>query len=255
MARVCIKMSLLIMVMTLFVSSALRAAEQPAPAPAPAPAPTVAPAPTAAPAEDVFAKKYALKSTGQRDPFTIWKENTVEVRDTGMKEFGEKVQSSQIKKGPGDNTSVPPPVTLTKMVDDAYTLLYNGDLAGCIKKCDDVLTKMEDPSLQGAQNGLLQERCLRIQKAAKKLKLREEVEKEFSGLPIKIEGIVWRPKAAIAVINGKVRSVGEIEKGARIYQINSQDVVFVYKGFKVSKKLFEGGKTDGAKAPKASSKK
>jgi hypothetical protein len=243
-------MSLLMTVLGLLVTSALRAAEQPAP-----PVPAPAPAPAAAPAEDVFAKKYALKSTGQRDPFTIWKENTVEVRDTGMKEFGEKVQSSQGKKGPGDSTGpVPPPVTLTKMVDDAYKLLYDGDLAGCIKKCDDVLTKMEDPSLQGAQNGLLQERCLRIQKAAKKLKLREEVEKEFSGLPIKIEGIVWRPKAAFAVINGKVRSVGEIEKGARIYQINPQDVVFVYKGFKVSKKLFEGGKTDGAKAPKASSK-
>jgi hypothetical protein len=200
---------------------------------------------------DILGKKYVLLTTGHRDPFTIWKEDIVKPT-IGISE--DDLRKELPAAAPVGKPAAPVPgVDVAKMVQDAYDMLYRGEYAECDRKCNDALNKMETDAAGGmsAHVSQLQERCLRIQKAAKKLKMRDDVQKEFAQLPIRIDGIVWRPKAGFAVINGKVQGVGDMLSGARIYQINPYDVVFVYKGLKVSKRLFEGGKTDAGKASKA----
>ncbi|MBN1809970.1 MAG: hypothetical protein JW909_12955 [Planctomycetes bacterium] len=199
---------------------------------------------------------YERVSIGNRDPFTIWKEKVIEApEDRKLEGWTPPEPEVVVITGTGGDTGTVPQVDETQrirgIVEQAYKALYSGQYDNSIKKCEEALNLLErNPNKAGME----QDRCLRILKASKKLKSRKEVEDEFEKLPIVIEGIVWRPKAGFAVINGNVRQAGEIVGGARIYKINSQDVVFIFQGLKVSKKLFEGGQQDGAKATKGRSR-
>jgi len=201
-------------------------------------------------ADDIFGKKYALIGPGDRDPFTIWKIATAAPEEPQRRIDTDFMVRVKDREGTASAAPTTRPVEdVSSLVNEAYELLYRGDYAASIKKCEEALSKLEDPARQTSIGSTVQDRCLRIHKAAKKLLLRKEVEDEFAKLPILIEGIVWRPQAAFAVIGNRTCQVGDIVQGARIHQINPYDVVFIYKGLKVSKELFEGGKQDAGKAP------
>jgi len=189
------------------------------------------------------AETYELVNLNKRDPFTIWEEKVVKPPTP--------IGGDWQPPTPTKNTTPIPGVNevdvrkINEMVQDAYNLFYVGNYDDSIKVCQKTLNILETASA----GTLAQERCMRLLKAAQKLKSRKEVEDEFKKLPILIKGIVWRPKSSFAVINDKVMKAGEIvgESGARVYEIYPDEVVFVYKGLKVSKMLFEGGDKDGNK--------
>jgi hypothetical protein len=87
--------------------------------------------------------------------------------------------------------------------------------------------------------GLL-EQFERLETTAARLKLRQAVEDEFKSLKIAVDGIVWKPTAPAAAVNGEVVGEGSMIKvGAagqpvQVYRIRPDAVIFLYKGVQIS---------------------
>jgi hypothetical protein len=90
------------------------------------------------------------------------------------------------------------------------------------------------------------EKFERLQATARRLRFRQEVEADFASKNIVVEGIVWRPQAPAAAVNGEMVTEGKIlrvgEKGAviQVYRIKKHSVVFTYRGIQVSAHLPRG---------------
>ncbi|MHC4916458.1 MAG: hypothetical protein ACYTGB_13295 [Planctomycetota bacterium] len=94
------------------------------------------------------------------------------------------------------------------------------------------------------------EKFQRLESTAKRLALRQEVEADFASKKIVVEGIVWRPQAPAAAVNGQmvkegsVLQVGGGKKGGvgiiQVYRIRRDSVVFMYRGIQVSAHLQRG---------------
>ncbi|HOX07984.1 MAG TPA: hypothetical protein PK280_16420 [Planctomycetota bacterium] len=82
---------------------------------------------------------------------------------------------------------------------------------------------------------------------AKRLKQRQDIEKEFVNLKVAVNGIVWTERAPSAAINGSVAGEGAlIELGpggqsAQVYRIRKDAVIFLYKGVQIPVRLDRGG--------------
>ena len=91
-------------------------------------------------------------------------------------------------------------------------------------------------------DGRLTERVRRLRDTARRLDERAKIEKSFSELPISIEGIVWEPGKAVALINGDVRRVGDIVEGVTGEEIRRGEGIFVLKkGIRVRKQPLGAG--------------
>jgi hypothetical protein len=94
------------------------------------------------------------------------------------------------------------------------------------------------------------ERFQRLEATAKRLQMRQEVEADFASKKIVVEGIVWRPQAPAAAVNGQmvkegsVLQVGGEKRGGigiiQVYRIRKDSVVFMYRGIQVSAHLQRG---------------
>jgi len=90
------------------------------------------------------------------------------------------------------------------------------------------------------------EKFQRLQATARRLQLRQDVEADFASKKIVVEGIVWRPQAPAAAVNGEMVTEGSVlrvgEKGAmiQVYRIKKHSVVFTYRGIQVSAHLQRG---------------
>lgn len=73
---------------------------------------------------------------------------------------------------------------------------------------------------------------------AGRLKNKQDITKEFNALSLRVDGIVWSPLDAKAVINGRTHSAGELliqerkQGDLRVELIEEHDVVFQYRGMR-----------------------
>lgn len=68
------------------------------------------------------------------------------------------------------------------------------------------------------------------------LKLNQDIKKEFFAMKLKVDGVVWSPMDAKAVVNGRLYAAGEVmlterkQGDLRIEMIDEHGVVFQFKG-------------------------
>lgn len=197
---------------------------------------------------DLLEHKYEFAGKEQRDPFTIWKPQVVDIEDVPVVEkLGEEKPFFGADQGTGRTTA---PVSTgpdpAELVGQARQYLFLGRHDAAMQSCNDALKILGGKELVGT--AAIEESALRVLRAAERLKFRRETEEAFDKLPIFIKGIVWQPENSFAVINEKMAREGTIiEGGARVYKILPREVVFIYQGLKVSRKLYEEGKADAAK--------
>ena len=73
---------------------------------------------------------------------------------------------------------------------------------------------------------------------AGRLKTQQDIGKEFNALSLRVDGIIWSPTDAKAVINGKMHSAGELliderkQGDLRVEIIEEHGVVFQYRGMR-----------------------
>ena len=73
---------------------------------------------------------------------------------------------------------------------------------------------------------------------AVKLKAREDIQKEFEAMRLRVDGVIWSPIDAKAVVNGRLLSAGEImlnerkQGDLRVENIEEHGVVFQFKGIR-----------------------
>lgn len=85
-------------------------------------------------------------------------------------------------------------------------------------------------------------RLRRFRDTAQRLAERAKIEKRFNQLPISIEGIVWEPGNAVALVNGDPKRVGDIVEGVKIGEIRRREVIFVLeKGVRVRRRPLSAG--------------
>jgi hypothetical protein len=79
----------------------------------------------------------------------------------------------------------------------------------------------------------LSERLSRMQETAFRMRERANIEQEFADMQITIDGVAWSRTNPLAIINGKIMSVGETVEGALIEEIRKREVIFSLKGVRV----------------------
>lgn len=84
-------------------------------------------------------------------------------------------------------------------------------------------------AMKVAEPGLA-ESVERVQLTAQRLKARAEIESEFRGVSIEIQGIIWEPTNPMALIEGKTVREGDVVEGALIEEIRTSEIIFNYKG-------------------------
>ena len=192
---------------------------------------------------------YPLYEQGDRvDPFTLGKPKHTEPVGSGGQGT---VMSDAVAKVLGKSV---------RAYDEAEALLVSDRkerYALCAEACqkgsqelkltiaeigkDEQLVRFMEPARA------LMERFGRLEATSKRLKQRQDIEAEFAGLKITVDGIVWNEQSPAAAVNGQVAGEGSVLKlGAggqdvQVYRIRRDAVVFVYKGVQVSVRLDRGG--------------
>lgn len=73
---------------------------------------------------------------------------------------------------------------------------------------------------------------------AQRLKSQQDITKEFDGLRLRVDGVIWSPIDAKAVVNGRTLSAGEVmlaerkQGDLRVEMIEEHGVVFQYRGMR-----------------------
>jgi len=83
---------------------------------------------------------------------------------------------------------------------------------------------------------LLTERLDRVYATAERLKTRAEIEREFKGISIDIQGIIWEPTNPVALIKGKSVREGDVVEGALVEEIRTSEIIFNFKGVRCRRK-------------------
>ena len=145
---------------------------------------------------------------------------------------------------PGEND--PPPVRIPKGLEHiakgavkAELLLAAREHSKAAKQAQDTLNRIDR---RIDTEGKYTERLTRLRDTALRLEKRAGIEKAFRELPISVEGIVWAPGKAVALINGEVKRPGQTVEGVTIHEIRRGEVIFVLKkGIRVRKRPLGAG--------------
>jgi hypothetical protein len=84
-------------------------------------------------------------------------------------------------------------------------------------------------------DAVVAERLNRALRTAQRLRSRDEIEKEFKGVKIEIQGIIWSPETPMALIKGQMVGEGETVEGALVEEIRTDEIIFNYKGIRCSR--------------------
>jgi len=187
--------------------------------------------------------KFPGMGKAYRDPFTAVKKKAkkepIKTTDDGHKEdlddFYTKLKNKQ------------------KVVDK---LLKEGRYAQAIELCTKAIEEIKNkkyggkPFSHNSRDETLKkvikvyERFLNRKKSAEYHKRRKEVQAEFAGLQIAIQGIVWSYDRRAAIINGLSYRELELMRGLeakippiQIIAIERKSIIFLYKGYKVELKM------------------
>ena len=86
---------------------------------------------------------------------------------------------------------------------------------------------------------------IRMRKAAERIKQRQDAERDFNQMNIKLTGVVAREKNSQAIVNAKVVTKGDVVPSSNegvdvvVADILPQQVVFVFRGYKMMLTLSE----------------
>lgn len=185
----------------------------------------------------------------RRDPFTFVKASVIEsytVADPTRGDSG----------GAGKPVLRPHEVEAKKkeaeaIYFDAEGALGDADAVGALSRCDKGLEVFKDipnigeyPQLQSVRENLF-----RLRKAADRMRQRQEAEREFSRLNIRVTGVVAREKNSQAIINNVivakgdvVATAGESSDAVLVEDILPERIVFLFRGYKMTITLSEIGR-------------
>lgn len=203
-------------------------AGEPVPPP-PAPAPQAEPEKKPQPVEEAF----RFDKGERRDPFTFAK-------------------GAAIRPGPGpDPEPGPPPINPAEIqakkaeAEQHYAAaeedMLDSKSVEAVQKCDKGLEVFKDIPNIATYKELqdIRERLFRLRKAAERIRTRQEAERDFGALAIRVTGVVARERNSHAIVNAKVVSKGELvpttQDGPDIVvdEILPQQVVFLFRGFRM----------------------
>ena len=143
------------------------------------------------------------------------------------------------KNGPKERPIPPGLEHIARGAAKAELLLAAREHSKAAKQAQDTLNRIDARRDQG---GKFTERLTRLRDTALRLEERAGIEKAFRELPISVEGIVWAPGKAVALINGKVMRPGQTVEGVTIGEIRRGEVIFVLKkGVRVRKRPLGAG--------------
>lgn len=227
--------------------------EPAASAPGAPPAVEEAPRPARARTEIFDEKPYKLYEQGERvDPFTLGKA-AVERHGDGQDEGnGSAARTAEIQQA--QQRYAQAEAKLTAGSQDRF--------ASCLADCQAELPVLKANISSIEKNlathpewakdlesyKLLAERFRRLETTAARLKARQEVEAEFQGLNVAVQGVIWSDRSPVAVVNGQVLSEGSVlilgqgaGKALQVTRVRRDSVMFIYRGVEVTARLKRGG--------------
>jgi hypothetical protein len=131
----------------------------------------------------------------------------------------------------------------------AESALMDMNAAESMARCDRGLEVFKDvqmnlyKELQEVRDVLL-----RLRKAAERIRQRQDAERDFSQMNLHLTGVVARDKNSQAIINAKVVTKGDVVPSSTegvdivVADILPQQVVFIYRGYKMMLTLSEIGR-------------
>lgn len=214
-----------------------------------APAAPEEPDPTAAMSiEEIRAYQGFFYASGGRDPLTM-RYPTDSERGAGQKSGPRKAptleeQEAMLRQWLEDITSA------VKKQNYEAALEISGDAIGVIDN--------EWPPLKAELTELVRmnDEIRGLARLAGRLKNQQDIGREFAALGLRVDGVIWSPTDAKAVVDGKTRSAGEVlleerkQGDLRVEMIEEHGVVFQYRGmrFRLPVQLY-APMDDGEDAP------
>jgi hypothetical protein len=215
--------------------------------PAPAnPAPPVPAPPAATPAEDAE-DKWEFSDDGRRDMFTFSK-----VKKAPVKVVVDETNPSNTDPKKGSPSLAPEEIDskrreAQKQYEAAEVAMLEGSAKMSVDRCDDglnVFREVENIS-QYRELQEVRERLYRLRKAASRVRDRNDADAEFTGLGLRITGIVSRERKSQAIVNGRVVNKGDVisasAEGAEVVvdEIRPDQIIFLYKTYRMALPLTE----------------
>jgi hypothetical protein len=208
--------------------------------PRPAPAPAEKKEEKKPPQEEIF----VFEPGDRRDPFSFCKElpkiAVPQLTTTG--DSGESI------------VKLDPALIAQKKMEAMthYNLaeqsLLEMNAADSMIHCDKGLEVFKDvPMKDYKELQEVRDMLIRMRKAAERVKQRQDAERDFATMNIKLTGVVAREKNSQAIVNAKVVSKGDVVPSANegvdvvVADILPQQVVFVFRGYKMMLTLSEIG--------------
>jgi hypothetical protein len=176
--------------------------------------------------------------TGRRDPFEFRPPAEARPRPgtgvvgPGVMPVGPRPQETP---GEGEGEGLQVRQFAEAKAAEAQGYLVRRDFEKVRDAAGEALSKIDSIKLPAPE---LVERLERLRRTALRLERRTQVEEEFARLTISIEGVVWRPDRAYALINGEMLEPGDAvkeAKGVRVEDIRPGEVVFSLKGVRIRK--------------------
>ncbi len=133
--------------------------------------------------------------------------------------------------------------------EDALWDLGEEKFERVIRICEDVLRKLEDDQAVIPILPEIEEKVLRIRRAAVRLRRRRVAELDFLKRSPEVNGIIWLSSGPLAIIDEQISREGDsIENhGApgpdgradtiRVHRIEEDFVIFLFRGYKIRKAL------------------
>lgn len=184
--------------------------------------------------EELRAYQAFYYVSGSRDPLTM--------RLPTSRELGEETRSLSTRVAP---TLDQMEIFLTTALNSIKANLKVLDYDKAIKAAEDALFVIDNewPPIQPEHVHLLRmtEEIRNYHSLAARLKTQEEIKKEFASLSLKVDGVIWSPTDAKAVVNGRTMAAGEVmlnerkQGDLRLELIEEHGVVLQFKGMRFRK--------------------
>ena len=116
------------------------------------------------------------------------------------------------------------------------------DFEGAIKIGDEIINIVDNewPELKADPPHLkrMDEEIRNYHRMAIRLKTNKDIQNEFDAMQLRVEGVIWSPTDAKAVVNGRLLSAGEVmlnerkQGDLRVEMIEEHGVIFQFRGMR-----------------------
>lgn len=131
---------------------------------------------------------------------------------------------------------------LTQALEDVVQTLKDKNYENAIKVSEDALYVVDEewPPLKADPPHLIRmvNELRGYNRLAVRLKSQQDIQKEFAALHLRVEGVLWSPTDARAVVNGDMLAAGELmlrerkQGDLRVDMIEENGVIFQFKGMR-----------------------